>query len=350
MNKQQNQPLVSVIIPAYNVAEYLYEAINSIEKQEYSSLEIIIINDGSTDDTAVVCHEIERIYSNIVYLEQENQGPSVARNNGLKKAQGKYVTFVDADDSLPEGAITDLVKCAQDTEADVVVGCNDCQIISRKSQFIGVSEAINAALCGNLYLEEIEQALKSFVNMGAPWAKLIKRTVIEKNKITFPTNISHREDMIFCINVYAHSEKICILNRDVYHYNTMNENSLVRMYNKDKIMELLFILDEVNRVESYYKIPSIVKDNFAWNAIYEVWVKFFTHKNNEETIKESYLQINNFLHQKQMKEILNRYSNKEGYAMPKQERLVLFLMKYGMCTVLAWIAYFWRKIRNVNRL
>ena len=116
------QPLISVIVPVYNGEDYLSKCIDSIEAQSYSNLEIIIINDGSTDQTARVCGQIKKKYENTHVIFMEDKGVSAARNAGLDGAKGEYITFVDADDRLFPDMLEKLYDCLVSTGSDVA-GC-----------------------------------------------------------------------------------------------------------------------------------------------------------------------------------------------------------------------------------
>ena len=116
------QPLISVIVPVYNGERYLEKCIESLEEQTYKNLEIILINDGSTDGTGAVCVRLKKRFENIHVITTEDAGVSAARNAGLRAAKGTFVTFVDADDRLRPKAIEILLDCMMETGSDVA-GC-----------------------------------------------------------------------------------------------------------------------------------------------------------------------------------------------------------------------------------
>ncbi|MDE6963459.1 MAG: glycosyltransferase, partial [Lachnospiraceae bacterium] len=108
---EEEKPLISVIVPVFNGQDYLEKCIESIEKQTYKNLEIIIINDGSTDDTAAVCVKLRENYENIHVITTEDEGVSAARNAGIEAAKGEFLTFVDADDRLRPKTLKVLYNC-----------------------------------------------------------------------------------------------------------------------------------------------------------------------------------------------------------------------------------------------
>ena len=105
-----NQPLISVIVPVYNLAHCITDCIDSIERQTYSNFEIIIIDDGSTDETKNVCEKLTKTYSNIRFISQQNQGISAVRNLGIQESNGEYIAFIDGDDQNKKSFLTHLYQ------------------------------------------------------------------------------------------------------------------------------------------------------------------------------------------------------------------------------------------------
>ena len=114
--------LVSVIIPIYNVEKFVIDCVESVIDQSYSNVEIILVNDGSTDSSPIICKNLTQKYSNCLLINQENKGVSEARNRGIREANGKYILFLDADDSLPKDSIKKLVDSAMSSNSDMAIG------------------------------------------------------------------------------------------------------------------------------------------------------------------------------------------------------------------------------------
>ena len=112
-NINESQPLISVIVPVYNVQKYLLRCVNSILDQTYKNLEVILVDDGSTDKSSKLCDELARKYSFITVIHQENRGLSVARNVGILEARGEYITLLDSDDSIENDMIEHLFNLIQ---------------------------------------------------------------------------------------------------------------------------------------------------------------------------------------------------------------------------------------------
>ena len=119
MNNKTESPLVSIIVPVYNTEEYVEECIQSILSQSYKNIELILVNDGSTDDSGYICKKYVNM-PNVQYIEQENSGVQAARENGVKASKGEWIMFVDSDDTLPCDSVSSLLSVSDGV--DIVVG------------------------------------------------------------------------------------------------------------------------------------------------------------------------------------------------------------------------------------
>lgn len=191
------QPLISVIVPVYNGQDYLEKCIESIENQTYENLEVIIVNDGSTDGTGQVCVRLKEKYENIHVITMEDEGVSAARNAGLDMAKGAFVTFVDADDRLRPKTLTVLYHGILETGSDVS-GCGffsweveeEWDDFLKKRYRIEKAEKYSAAV----YLKE--EILKG---NSRCWSKLYRRSAI--GKLRFKKGLSIGEDMLFLVEL-----------------------------------------------------------------------------------------------------------------------------------------------------
>lgn len=219
----------SVIIPVYNAESTLQRCIDSLLLQNYADCEIILVNDGSADNSGIICEEYSRNHSNILYISQKNGGVSAARNAGLDKAQGEFILFVDSDDYVTEDFFILIDRTVKEENADFIQFSycfdngtdrklcirNKLSIHSRKELIPHIADAI----------------CRKIIN-GCP-AKLFRREIIDAHSIRFPLSSSIAEDRAFnivysfYINSYAVSEDV------VYVINTENEDSLSRKQHSD---------------------------------------------------------------------------------------------------------------------
>ena len=192
---EEEKPLISVIVPVFNGQDYLEKCIESIEKQTYKNLEIIIINDGSTDDTAAVCVKLRENYENIHVITTEDEGVSAARNAGIEAAKGEFLTFVDADDRLRPKTLKVLYNCIMATKADAAgCGFHAWSLEEEWQAFLSQKYRIPRAVKYNPseFLEE--QLLKG---NSRCWSKLYRRKAV--GDLRFQTELSIGEDMLFLL-------------------------------------------------------------------------------------------------------------------------------------------------------
>lgn len=217
--KSYNNPLISVIVPVYNTERYLPKCIKSIVNQSYHNIELILVDDGSTDDSGRICDYFAQRDDRVTVLHPQNGGVSAARNLGLKTAKGEYVCFVDSDDWIPKGSIEQLAEGIIKSNADLVVGKIKLINALRNGDY--------GLLHGGTISRDAEYKwyeTLSNINPG-PCAKLYERSIIHDNNIQFPINIKWGEDTVFVYSYLSHCNTINILNTDVYCYNKLNESS-----------------------------------------------------------------------------------------------------------------------------
>jgi len=192
MEAQDNKPLVSMVIPTYNYADYLPTAISSCLQQTYGNLEIIVVDDGSTDNTTAV---IEKFRESIRYIRQANQGVSSARNRGLEEARGSFITFLDADDSLTTDSIEMRAQILNDNkDADFVISATLSKHAPDETPYLH-DETGQSFFSERLY-EDLLCRRISFATCA-----VLMRTDVAK-MFAFPTHISNGEDIVYFTKVF----------------------------------------------------------------------------------------------------------------------------------------------------
>lgn len=211
---KNNEPLISVVVPVYNGQDYLDNCIRSIEGQTYGNLEVIIINDGSTDKTAAVCDRLKDEYNNIRILTLEDVGVSAARNSGIDAAGGEYITFVDADDRLCAETLRILYDCMNDTESDVA-GCGFFEWSNEEGWKRGADAGSTS---GQTVTYDAGVYLKDAVLCGNSrcWSKLYRRDIFDH--VRFPENLTIGEDMLFLVRMLPFVGKIAETDYTGYGY------------------------------------------------------------------------------------------------------------------------------------
>lgn len=210
------EDLISVIIPVYNVEKYIERCIESITRQTYTNLEIIIIDDGSKDNSKAICQKLENKDKRIKIYSQENKGAAAARNYGISKANGEYIGFVDSDDYIEEKMYEELIHSLKENNADIAI-CGR-YIENKDNNIVYTSKENRLLMTSDEALSEVN-SLKSF-DMS-PCDKLYKRAIL--NEVKFPEG-KNSEDFYFMYEALFNCEKIFYFSNPLYHY-CRRENS-----------------------------------------------------------------------------------------------------------------------------
>ena len=223
------QPLISVIVPIYNVEKYLRKCIDSIINQTYRNLQIILVNDGSTDGCLDICKEYVSLDTRVNIVDKKNGGLSSARNAGMKVAEGSFFAFIDSDDWILETTFEKMIKKQKIHNADLVV-CGKMNYIEKTNQYVH----------GNLFEQDTccnkEDAIKLLLLKSvSAWNKLYKRSLFED--ICYPEG-RIGEDSHIILRLLNKCSKVEIISEELYIYN-VRENSIMSSPFKDKDINML---------------------------------------------------------------------------------------------------------------
>lgn len=210
-----NQALISVIIPVYNVEKYLHECIDSVINQTYKNLEIILVDDGSTDSSGEICDEYIEKDDRITVIHKKNEGPSKTRNTGLENANGKYIYFLDSDDYIAEDAIESLTSAAESNGADLVFF--DAYSFADDGSEVKQGYAIKGTYEPKSGYETLTELNKNKDYHCAIYLLLIKHRLLDENKISFLESAYCSEDMLFTYQVYCSAKKAVQCKKTLYH-------------------------------------------------------------------------------------------------------------------------------------
>ena len=233
---------VSVIIPVYNTEKYLVSCVDSILQQNDVSLEIILVDDGSTDASPIICDDYAQKYDNIHTLHIQNSGPATAKNEGLKLAQGNYIALTDSDDRMEPLMLHKMVSAGYEHDADIVC-CNYKQIDEQ-----GNVSHLNST--NQQYVLNHEEGLIHFFSKNKIysqcWTKLYKHQMLSDNHIENDPGLRTDEDFIFNIRAFVHAKTTVIVDEPLYEY-THREGSLAHAYFKSHINQ--YIDNRIQRVK-----------------------------------------------------------------------------------------------------
>ena len=278
-------PLISIIVPVYNVEKYLIECLNSIRKQTYQNIEIIVVNDGSTDKSAFICDEYAKKDVRFKVYHTNNNGLSSARNFGLKKARGDYIGFVDSDDICEEHMFQMLIEAAVNSEADIVFGakrnlfkdkiCN-ARLSPYPNQLISKENFLEAVLSQGVWR-------RSACAGGYVTLKLFSRKCI--SGLSFISTKICIEDEFFCVSASLNAKKIFSLSSEIYLYR-QRASSAVR----NKRISMLSYIGriKINDIIENYHCYGSARFSLKERLFKEIFNNFsyFVHYMNRDDFKE----------------------------------------------------------------
>lgn len=242
---------VTVVVAIYNVAEHLKKCIRSILDQTYKELEIILVNDGSTDNCLEICREFSLMDGRITVLDQPNQGVSAARNNGIEHASGDFIMFVDGDDCLRDNIVSELLKKAE--KNDIIIcsynAFNEQDGSSVDCHFFPGSRTFKKAK-NDLFLQLINlsyaQSGEFYTAVGVPWGKLYRRSFIEENHLRFDRRLIRLQDNIFNMKAFTLTDRIIYIDKPLYMYRLNNIVRFKKLPYKPEI--LIDVLHEREKI------------------------------------------------------------------------------------------------------
>jgi len=221
---------VSVIVPVYNSAQYLSECLESVLSQSFKNFEVICINDGSYDNSLEILKQFQNKDSRIKIIDQENQGVSTARNAGLKIAQGKYVGFVDSDDTIEKDFFGKLYDTAERNNADTVYS---------KISSIKVFPFKHEVLKGGDITKELLPLFLREDGLNSVCSKIFLNRTVQNHQISFPVGIKHGEDAQFNIHFLVHANSISFLEYCGYHYREVDGSATRNIIKHDYLQRII---------------------------------------------------------------------------------------------------------------
>lgn len=346
---------ISVIVPVYNAQKYLEACVESLIKQTYDNYEVILVNDGSTDQSLEICKLFEKKSEKVKIINQQNSGVSCARNKGLEQATGQYVMFVDADDWIDQEMLSQLAMKVIQTEANFVM-CNFIREYSTKSEPIS-SGFKSSTILEHHEIEEqlilgfIEKKEKELQHILAPfrgpWGKLFDLALIRKHQLKFDNQLIIGEDFLFNLQYLKHCKKALIIEDFYYHYRS-NESSITRKY-KEACWPNIYKV-------TLQKIEEFIKENgyneHAKQQFSQLVIKYYLIcLNNELRIENPHVLRQQIQHIKEMchsayviesLKTINKLNRNQFDIKP----IILVLTRYKMSKVLYYYLYAKREVNK----
>lgn len=257
---------ISVIVPVYNSEKYIRSCLDSILEQTHKDLEVILIDDGSTDKSGEICDEYQKKDSRIVVFHTQNGGVSHARNLGIKKSCGDFIAFVDSDDTIKPQMYEELLSVQSEFDVDIVT-----------SDLVIEGKTVKNNLPENCIIDKshiLKSVLPSFTYENAIGTmaftnKIFKKEVIKNNEIEFYEGFQFQEDLMFMINIYANTNSMYYLPKAFYEY-IPHSSGLYTSYRKDGGVKFIVARRKMIELIEKYNIENINYNNFNSAFLYNI--------------------------------------------------------------------------------
>ena len=242
--------MISIVIPVYNAEKYLKKCVDSVLGQTYPNWELILIDNGSTDDSMSICREYAGRDNRITAIHQyQNKGVSAARNLGMERCSGEFITFIDADDWVREDYLETLIRIQKDQKADMVI-CEYDFVYDADRTKVSDKEQENEERTLRIY--NTEQYLENYLLEGNPhcWGVLYKNALLEQLK--FPVGLTIGEDLLFILETSIRAKKIVITEYKGYQYYINTSGAMLKK----------FTLSFMDQIICWQKTLQKIKDTF----------------------------------------------------------------------------------------
>lgn len=298
----KEESLISIIVPVYNAEKYVHRCLKSIISQTYKNLEIIVVNDGSTDGTGDIINQIAQTDSRVILLNKKNAGVSQARNSGLDIAKGKYVGFVDSDDYIAPAMYQMLIGRINEDKTDMAIcgAYNDAghgEPVPLK--FLYENEVVSI----KQYLEYMANGLYS-VYYGAMWNKLYAMDLMKNRR--FNPKISYAEDFLMNTDIFKDVRTVSVCSECCYYYNIEKNDSLSRKQNSPLLIWKINS-GKINRFKDLCVQKDVydkISDKLDEALLYELIGPVYYYIHLECEWKEKVLQIEKLLNHRTIKKAL----------------------------------------------
>lgn len=317
--------MISVVVPVYNVENYLCRCLDSILAQSYKDYEIILVDDGSTDNSGKICDEYAKKNKKVIVIHKTNGGLSDARNTGIKKAKGEFITYVDSDDWIHKDFLKNLYNLIIDKNADMAVSGIEFVYENQKEK-INDFETIVDIYSG---LEALEKMLHgNLADHGSSACGILYKTELSK-KYEFPYKRYHEDDFT-TFKYYIDSKKVAVTSQKMYFYLQRNNSIMHRKFGKSSV-------DELDAADSLYEGCSKLGKKYAKAAEVKKFGNynqvFLENPDLKKVHKETYRRICKYFR-------MIKYKFFFGLHNSKRTRF------YGLCMIIGG-AEFYRVIRKI---
>lgn len=312
---------ISIVVPIYNVENYLNKCINSLLEQTYKKIEIILVNDGSTDSSSTICEKY-KIYDNrIKIVHKKNGGLSDARNIGIEKSEGDYILFVDSDDYIDKDSCEKFINILKNKTADIITG-NARKIQNKISSLIQYSQSeFSLSMSGEKFLKK---ELKNGTMHMAVWLNLYKREFLINKNLKFKKGLLH-EDEEFTPRAFLKATSVISTKILFYNY-VVRTNSITTTKNLEKnAYDILKICTELHKIYILVEdkeLNQLLRDNLVTKYLYAFQIGKFYKKKYQGFLDEKFLLENSYSRKNIYKVNIFCFNKKIYYLINKLYKLI----------------------------
>ena len=323
---------LSVIVPVYNVEKYLNRCLDSIINQTYQNLEIILVDDGSKDNSGRICDEYAKKDNRIRVIHKENNGAAAARNTGIENSTGEYIAFVDSDDYIDVVMYEKMMEINKQYDCDVVM-C-DCYKERKDSKIVYTHDIREGYYNKDMLYEEYFDCLLMTNEVEYPptisnWVCIFKKSLIMKNHLRYAEGMRFSEDLLFGSQAMYYANNFYYMKNQCYYHYMFNENSVTNTYYKDKWTLMKKLYDQINIFFSnksdydfqhqidlsllfivYHCIGNLKNENIDKNVIKLNIIDILSDRNVEDMFKRLNIQNLNISWKLKLKTLFYKYKIK----------------------------------------
>lgn len=258
-----NAPKISIIVPVFQAEKHLEECIISILGQTFADFELLLIDDGSTDKSGLICDSYALLDQRVITVHKNNEGVSAARNAGLEKCKGEYIAFIDSDDTVDGYFLENAIESMIDPDMDLFISglymetWDDGLIIQSIRYGIDVSQRYSV----KELLENMQESYPQICICG-PWCKLYKSTIIREHKLRFLESLNYGEDTNFNLDYLSHCQRLYFSEKCFYHYRRENDESLFGRFHKDTYEVHTLVYSKMRTMMEHQKCCATAMNKF----------------------------------------------------------------------------------------
>ena len=348
-------PRISIIVPIFNVEDYLYKCIESLRAQTLKDIEIILVNDGSTDSSLAICRSFVDKDKRIKLINKVNGGVSSARNAGLDIARGQYVGFVDPDDWIEPDMFNNMYHTISMTNTDICI-CNYfieypqrsiATLLPFKQDILDRADIVNGLIANMLSGQTLDSG--ELLIMGSVWRLLIRNDFVHKHKLRFPLEVPLMEDLVFVVNALLNARSVSIDNGLYYHY-VIRRGSAVNRYRRNLYECEMKVFNLLNEALDRHGVYNDLKDRMDYRYVNLCLNVIANEARSTDNLCCRHVVefINHRCVDTKLKDILSRLEVK-GYTFKKRLVLTALKREWGIFLYLYYSGLNWLRGRAFSK-